>query len=200
VKLSTRIEDRPGSFGEVPPGFSESFRAFDEELAHVRRSLRRHGVQRGDADDLAQDTLMKAFSSLDRFEAGSNAKAWLMTILRHTHIDRVRARSSSEVSLDSLEVEIPDSHPAEQNLDAWQNADQALQEFGDAEIITALKALPHDICWTMLLVDVEGLDDQEAAEVLKIPTGTVKSRLHRGRRMLRESLAPLARQRHINAE
>ena len=66
-------------------------------------------------------------------------------------------------------------------------------EFSDQQIIDALKALPREICWTLLLVDVEGLDDRDAAAVLQIPAGTVKSRLHRGRRVLREVLAPLAR-------
>jgi RNA polymerase sigma-70 factor (ECF subfamily) len=167
--------------------------------ATVLRTARYFTSSDADADDLAQDTLMKAFSSLDSFEPGSNAKGWLMTILRHTHIDRVRSLHSSDVSLDSLAVDVPDDHQPEQNLDAWQNADQALQAFGDAEIISALKRLPHDICWTLLLVDVEGMDDRDAAKVLKIPAGTVKSRLHRGRRMLRETLAPLAKDRHLGS-
>ena len=167
--------------------------------ATVLRAARYFTSSDADADDLAQDALMKAFSSLDSFERGSNAKAWLMTILRHTHIDRVRSRHSSDVSLELLQVDVPDDHQPERNLDAWQNAEQALQAFGDAEIITALKHLPHDICWTLLLVDVEGIDDRDAAEVLKVPAGTVKSRLHRGRRMLREALAPLAKDRHLGA-
>jgi RNA polymerase sigma-70 factor (ECF subfamily) len=168
--------------------------------ATVLRTARYFASSDADADDLAQDTLVKAFSSLDSFEHGSNAKAWLMTILRHTHIDRVRSRHSTDVSLESLQVDVPDDHQPEQNVDAWQNAEQALQAFGDQEIITALKGLPHDICWTLLLVDVEGMDDRDAAEVLKVPAGTVKSRLHRGRRLLRESLAPLAKDRHFGAE
>jgi len=167
--------------------------------ATVLRTARYFTSNDADAEDLAQETLMKAFSSLDSFEHGSHGKAWLMTILRHTHIDRVRSRHSSDVSLESLELDVPDDHQPEENLDAWQNAEQALQAFGDAEIIAALKRLPHDICWTLLLVDVEGIDDRDAADVLKVPAGTVKSRLHRGRRMLREALAPLAKDRHLGA-
>ena len=173
---------------------------FYEEIwphrATVLRAAHYFTSSDADADDLAQETLLKAFSSLDQFERGSNAKAWLMTILRHKHIDRIRSHHSSDVSLDALETEVPDDRP-EQNVDAWENVDQALQAFGDAEIIAALKSLPHDICWTLLLADVEGMEEKETAEVLNIPLGTVKSRLYRGRRMLRETLAPMAKQRRL---
>ena len=145
-----------------------------------------------DADDLAQDAMLKGFDAIDRLTPGSNAKAWLMTILRNAHIDRVRARHG-EASLESLDVDLA-APPAEpEDTEAWGDPARTLAEFSDQQIIDALKALPREICWTLLLVDVEGLDDRDAAEVLKVPTGTVKSRLHRGRRMLRDALLPLVR-------
>ena len=173
---------------------------FYEELwphrAAVLRTAQFLAASDADADDLAQETLMKAFASISSFKRGSNAKAWLMTILRHAHVDRVRSRHSSDVSIDAMEIELPADEP-EQQMGPWRDLASALEAFGDAEIIKALKALPPDICWTLLLVDVEGVDDQDAANVLGIPTGTVKSRLHRGRRMLRSALTLKTREQLV---
>lgn len=145
-----------------------------------------------EADDLAQDAMMKAFSAIDRLAAGTNARAWLMTILRNAHIDRVRAVKGNQVSLDALDVDPPAPEPAvAEDTSAWTDPDRMLAELSDERILAAMQSVPAEICWTLLLVDVEGLDDREAAEILKIPPGTVKSRLHRGRRMLREKLANL---------
>ena len=77
------------------------------------------------------------------------------------------------------------------------NPQAVLQGFGDAQIIEALKQLPEEIRWSLLLVDVEQLDQTEAARVLDVPVGTIKSRLHRGRAMLRAALSPLARQMRL---
>lgn len=155
-----------------------------------------------EAEDLAQETLLKAFRFLDRFEPGTDARAWLLTILRNTRIDRLRsmAASAGHVSLESLAAE-----PADASTDAAPGAVEnllhdpsgLLNAFGDAQIIEALHALPEDIRWALLLVDVEQLDQQEAAKVLEVPLGTVKSRLHRGRGMLREALLPVARDRRL---
>src|SRR5437764_14162918 len=147
-----------------------------------------------DADDLAQDAMMRAYRGIDGLAPDSNAKAWLMTILRNTHTDHLRSRHAGEISLDALDVDPPDQQPDE-DVAAWGDPRETLAEFSDEQMIHALKALPREICWTLLLVDVQGMDDREAGEVLGVPTGTVKSRLHRGRRMLRESLMPLVRQR-----
>jgi RNA polymerase sigma-70 factor (ECF subfamily) len=148
-----------------------------------------------EADDLAQETLLKAFKSLDRFHAGTDMKAWLLTILRNTRIDRLRsgAAARSDVSLEQLPADPPDhSSPAADDLKHWENPQSILDEFSDRHMIEALQKLPEDIRWTLLLVDVEGLDQADAAEILAIPVGTVKSRIHRGRGMLRGALLPIA--------
>ena len=151
-----------------------------------------------DADDLAQEAMMRAYRGLGSLAPDTNAKAWLMTILRRVFAERGRSHDSREVSLSALKMDPADEHPGEgEDLAAWGNAEETLAEFGDAQIIATLKTLPDDIRWTLLLVDVQGLNDQEAGEVLGVPTGTVKSRLHRGRRILRERLLPLMRERHI---
>lgn len=151
----------------------------------------------GEAEDLAQETLLKAFKAIDRF-VGADARAWTLAILRNARIDRLRSRASAagEVSLAAIEFDPPDVPPADREP-AWERPDALLEAFGDAQIIDALRDLPEDIRWTLLLVDVEGLDHADAAGVMGVPVGTVKSRAHRGRSMLRESLLPLARERRI---
>ena len=153
-----------------------------------------------DAEDLAQDALLKAFDKINTLAPGSNAKAWLLTVLRRTHIDRVRSRhhGNGEVSLDALNVDQPaPEHAPPEDVSAWGDPHRAMAGFSDQEVIVALKRVPEEIRWTLLLVDVQGLDDQEAADVLGVPTGTVKSRLHRGRRMLREHLMTVAIDRRL---
>ena len=151
-----------------------------------------------EADDLSQEVMLKAFRHLDQLQAGTDAKAWLMTILRHTRIDRIRAAAAHErdVSLEDLGSEpAGTTAPAAEAADeVWNEPEAVLQEFSDQQVIEALKRLPEEIRWTLLLVDVEGMDQADAAAVLGVPVGTIKSRAHRGRGMLREALTPLARE------
>ena len=137
-----------------------------------------------EAEDLSQETLLKAFRAIDRFQAGTNAQAWLMTILRNTRIDRLRATGAAarDVSLEDLEWEPGDEVEAE--LEA-HHPQELVERFSDQQVIEALQALPEEIRWTLLLVDVQGREMKEAAEALAVPVGTIKSRLHRGRGMLR---------------
>ena len=148
-----------------------------------------------DAQDLAQEVMLKAFHHLDQLREGSDAKAWLITILRRTRIDRIRASAahSRDVSLQDLPAE-PAADEVATTDDVWSDPEALLQEFSDRQVIDALKKLPEEIRWTLLLVDVEGIDQAEAAAILEVPVGTIKSRAHRGRAMLRDLLAPLARE------
>src|SRR5205823_3693579 len=100
-----------------------------------------------DADDLAQDAMMRAYRGIDGLAPGSNAKAWLMTILRNTHTDHLRSRRGGETSLDTLDVDPPDQHSGD-DVAAWGDARETLAEFSDEHMIRALKALPREICWT----------------------------------------------------
>lgn len=151
-----------------------------------------------EAEDLAQETLIKAFKAVSTLEEGANVKAWLMRILRNARIDRLRAdharnsggASGTTVSLNDLEVDPPDNRPTNST---WQNPQDLLNAFSDQQMIQALQNLPEEIRWTLLLVDVEGLDHKDAAQLLDVPVGTIKSRTHRGRAMLRDALLPLAR-------
>jgi len=142
-----------------------------------------------DAEDLAQETLLKAFRAMESFDMTTNPQHWLSTILRNTRIDRLRAnsRSSAHVPLDDLAADPVDtSHPAA-SLDPHDPA-ALLEAFSDARMIDELQELPEDIRWTLLLVDVEQMTYEDASVILDVPPGTVKSRVHRGRQMLRVRL------------
>jgi RNA polymerase sigma-70 factor (ECF subfamily) len=151
-----------------------------------------------EADDIAQETMIKAFKAIATFHDGSDMRAWLMTILRNTRIDHIRAAASAarNVNFDQLGAEPPDSSEATGCDDdpAWDNPEELLERFSDHHVIDALHKLPEEIRWTLLLVDVEGMDHEDAAKVLGVPVGTVKSRAFRGRAMLRQSLLPVAKE------
>jgi RNA polymerase sigma-70 factor (ECF subfamily) len=166
-------------------------------LLRSARFLTRRDAQ---ADDLVQDTMFKALRFIDSYEEGTNVRAWLMTILRHTHIDTLRAgrRRAADVSIDAAVdlglVQAADAEP-ECFDDQWAQPEQLLERFEDQAVIEALQGLPEDIRWTLLLVDVEQIDHAEAARILEVPVGTIKSRAFRGRRMLRDHLFVVARDR-----
>jgi RNA polymerase sigma-70 factor (ECF subfamily) len=151
------------------------------------------------AEDLAQETMLKAMKAIDRFQDGTDMKAWLMTILRRTHIDRIRTeqRRADDVSLDADPSLGPSSgdDPVGVFDEHWDEPQQLLGRFEDQTIIDALKKLPEAIRWTLLLVDVEQMEQSDAARILEVPIGTIKSRAYRGRRMLRDELYQLAQQR-----
>ncbi|MCX5661949.1 MAG: sigma-70 family RNA polymerase sigma factor [Planctomycetota bacterium] len=160
-----------------------------------------------EAEDLAQETMLKAFRAIGQFrpgpaesENGDGASKWLLAILRNTRIDRLRARAreAGQVSLDSLVDEPADDGkaPGDAAFDSMTDCpEELLERFTDREMIAALQALPEAIRWTLLLADVERMDHRDVGETLGIPAGTVKSRVHRGRAMLRKALAPRRKER-----
>ena len=153
------------------------------------------------AEDLAQDVMLKAFRFINGFQPGTDAKKWLYTIARNCRTDRLRVQKSTaeHEKLSNFDRE-PEAPPASEEFssDGAVSAEQILEDFSDREIIAALQRLPEEIRWTLLLVDVQGMDHVNAAEVLDVPVGTVKSRAHRGRNMLREVLRPAAARRQYD--
>lgn len=154
--------------------------------------------QADDAEDLAQETMLKALRAMHMLRDGADVKAWLLAILRNARVDRLRraGRSAGTVSLDRLDRELAqpgDTDPATP-AGPWEKPEEILNAFSDRQVIQALQQLPEDIRLTLLLVDVEQLDHHEAAAILEVPVGTIKSRAHRGRAMLREKLLPVARE------
>jgi len=148
-----------------------------------------------DAEDLVQETLLKAHRHLDQFTQGTDARRWLMTILRNTRIDRARtlAGRKTPVSIEQAELDPAAPELAVDTTGTWGDPRGMLERLSDQTMIEALLELPEDIRWSLLLVDVEGLEMTDAAGIMEIPVGTVKSRLHRGRRMMRESLQSRAK-------
>ena len=137
-----------------------------------------------DAEDLVQDTYLKAFRSAHQFEPGTNLKAWLFTILHNTFRNRIRQNGRSPVDVDSEAVERASSDgPSE------ASPEQILtRQTLDADLQAALDALPDAFRQAVWLRDVEELSYAEMAEVLDVPIGTVMSRISRGRRALSEGL------------
>jgi len=161
--------------------------AFDAQaMPHVNDVFRAAARMVGDrtrAEDIAQEVFLQAWKSFHRFEAGTNCKAWLFKILFHCvshhrrHWFRWVVKSEAE---DSIETTLTYSPPVSDRLT-------------DEEILGAMDRLPADYRSVILLVDVEEFSYKEVAEILSIPIGTVMSRLSRGRKALRESLADAAR-------
>jgi RNA polymerase sigma-70 factor (ECF subfamily) len=175
-------------------------RFYAEVWPHAAAVQRLANILCGDApaaEDLAQEAMLKAFRFIDRFQRGTDAKKWLFAIVRNCRTDRLRAeqRTAGQEQLSDFAWE-PEAPAADDPLaDGPGPAEEILEAFSDAQIIAALKRLPEEIRWTLLLVDVQEMDHQSAAEVLDVPEGTVKSRAHRGRKMLREILRPMAARR-----
>lgn len=159
----------------------------------LRMALVLTNHHQAEAEDVTQEAMLKAFRSLDQFTPGTDAKSWLLTILRHAWVDRIRSRKARHESASVEEMVV---EPAAPELTApepaWEHPQDLLAQFGDRDVIAALNELPDDTRWTLLLVDVQGMDHAEAADVLGVAVGTVKSRTHRGRRQLRDVLVPRA--------
>lgn len=153
-----------------------------------------------DAEDLVQDTLLKAYTHFERYRPGTNCRAWMFKILTNTFINRYRRAQRDPVSLideesgRSLEERAEAPQASEYELTGANDADQIARMFGD-EIGEALQRVPADFRMVVMLADVYDFSYRECADILECPIGTVMSRLYRGRRLLRASLAEYAVER-----
>jgi len=150
-----------------------------------------------DAADLVQETFVKAFQSWRSFEQGTNLKAWLYRIQTNAFINtyRKRQRDHYQTSTDELE-EWQLSGAESSTATTTQSAElEALDHLPDSDVKDALAAIPEDFRMAVYLADVEGFAYQEIADIMKTPVGTVMSRLHRGRKLLREKLRDYAIER-----
>ena len=145
-----------------------------------------------EAQDLVQETYLKAYRGFGSFEEGTNLKAWLYRILTNTYINAYRAKKRRPEQVDVDEVEDLYLYRRLGGLEgavAGRSAEEeVLDRFTDAEVKEAVESLPEQFRMVVLLADVEGFSYKEIAEILGIPIGTVMSRLHRGRRALQKAL------------
>lgn len=148
-----------------------------------------------DAEDLVQETYAKAFAAFHQYRQGTNLKAWLYRILNNTFISNYRKAQRQPKQSDSAEVEDwQEYEAASHHSTGMQSAEaEAIENLPDSEIKEALAKLPEDRRMAVYLADVEGFSYQEIAEIMDTPMGTVMSRLHRGRKQLRDLLADYAR-------
>ncbi len=152
-----------------------------------------------DAEDVVQETYLKAYRSYASFHEGTNLKAWLYRILTNTYINKYRKaqRRPSEVELGELQDLYLYRRLGEQS-GATESAEvTALDSFVDEDIVAAIESLSDAFRMTVLYADVEGFSYKEIAEILDIPIGTVMSRLHRGRKALQRKLWNLAVERGL---
>ena len=152
-----------------------------------------------DAEDIVQETFLKAYRAYDTFEEGTNLKAWLYRILTNTYINKYRKqqRRPSEVELGELQDLYLFKRLGEPS-GASESAEQSvLDDMVDLDVKQALESLPDHFRMPVLLADVEGFSYKEIAEILDIPIGTVMSRLHRGRKALQKKLWSVAEQRGL---
>ena len=147
-----------------------------------------------DAEDVVQETFLKAYRAYDSFEEGTNLKAWLYRILTNTYINKYRKaqRRPNEVELGELQDMYLFKRLGEQSGATESAESEALDMFVDEDIIDAIESLPENFRLPVLYADVEGFSYKEIAEILDVPIGTVMSRLHRGRKALQRKLWNLA--------
>ena len=146
-----------------------------------------------DAKDLVQDTYLKAYRFIDSFQQGTNAKAWLFRILKNSFINDYRKKKKEPAKVDYQEVE---TFYNSEDVDRQITPDlrvEALQDMMGDEISNALNALDVDFRTVIILCDLEGFKYDEMAKILDIPIGTVRSRLHRARNLLKEKLNEYAK-------
>jgi RNA polymerase sigma-70 factor (ECF subfamily) len=168
---------------------STAERTFDEEaLPHLDALYRvalRLTADPSQAEDLVQDTMLKAYRSWRQYRPGTNAKGWLLTILRNSFINDYRRRKHEPVAMD---VEAAEPYALYRSIQEGDPEGAFFSQIVDDKVLQAVDALPADFREVLVLSDIEGMRYAEIAETLKIPVGTVKSRLFRARHELQAAL------------
>jgi RNA polymerase sigma-70 factor (ECF subfamily) len=180
-RLATEARDRVR--------FEEDALALSDQVYRVARHL---AGSREEAEDLVQETYARAFRSWRQFQPGTNLRAWLLRILTNLNIDRGRRqqRAPQMQPLEANDYYLYDR--LAENGDGISDDERVVERLSQDDIVTALSAVPHDFRDVLVLVDLGDFSYADAAQILDIPVGTVMSRLHRGRRILKRELAESA--------
>ncbi|WP_229679500.1 sigma-70 family RNA polymerase sigma factor [Agrococcus terreus] len=179
--------------------FEEQAMQYADQLYGAAMRMTRNPA---DAADLVQETLLKAYAAYDSFKPGTNLRAWLYRIQTNTYINtyRKQQRRPFEAPLDDMEEwQIGDAESISATSSRSAEA-EAIDRMPSGAVTQALQSISEDFRMAVYWVDVEGLSYAETAEVMHTPVGTVMSRLHRGRRLLRGLLADYAREQGITVE
>lgn len=178
--------------------FEKEFLPYSDALYNFAYRLT---YEQNDAHDLVQETFLKAYRFFHSFEQGTNAKAWLFRILKNTFINEFRKKSKEPAKVDYNEIEsyinTEESHLPPTTESIRTESNQYL--IGD-EVANALNSLAIDFRTIIILSDLEGFKYDEMAKILDIPIGTVRSRLHRARHLIKEKLQTYAKQRGYDKE
>ena len=180
-RLATEARDRVR--------FEEDALALSDQVYRVARHL---ASSREEAEELMQETYARAFRSWRSFTPGTNLRAWLLRILTNLNIDRGRRqqRAPQMQPLEANDYYLYDRLSADG--DGVSDDERVVERLSQDDIVTALSAVPHDFRDVLVLVDLGDFSYADAAQILDIPVGTVMSRLHRGRRILKRELAESA--------
>ncbi len=172
---------------------------FDEvALVHLDRVYHmalRLCRNRAEAEDLVQETYLRAFRHFDQFDPGTNCRAWLFAILRNTFLNRVKRQGREVLERDEGELERGGAEVPETMATLPTPEEELLKHVVDADLVRAVEQLPLRFREVLLLADLEECSYKEIARICGIPMGTVMSRLHRGRHLLRKALATAFRER-----
>jgi RNA polymerase sigma-70 factor (ECF subfamily) len=168
--------------------FEEEALALADQVYRVARHL---SNSREDAEELVQETYARAFRSWRSYTPGTNLRAWLLRILTNLNIDRGRRsqRAPQTQALEANDSYLYDKLSADGDGGQPADEERVVERLSQDDIVTALATVPHDFRDVIVLVDIGDFSYQDAAQILDIPIGTVMSRLHRGRRILKRELA-----------
>lgn len=172
---------------------------FNEEIIPHLDALYNFGLRLtadpNDAEDLVQDTIVKAYRFFSSYEKGTNAKAWLFRILKNSYINNYRKKSKKPQQVDYDEVATFYETIRAERTETSDLEDKMFRELIDDDISNALDEIPEDFRTVVLLCDVEDFTYEEIANMLDVPIGTIRSRLHRGRNLLKAQLTEYATKR-----
>lgn len=172
---------------------------FNEEILPHLDALYNFGLRLttdpNDAEDLVQDTIVKAYRFFSSYEKGTNAKAWLFRILKNSYINNYRRKSKKPQEIDYDEVASFYESIRAERTNSSDLEDKMFRELIDDDLSNALDSIPEDFRTVVLLCDVEDFTYEEIANMLDVPIGTIRSRLHRGRNLLKAQLMEYATNR-----